>query len=215
LNVLPLRRAVDELYAITEQRDEYEFLLHLVNKLAAENNTIPNLVTGVEGDEERCTNTTFHNKTVTGHSSFLVINLHFPTSNTTPISFKELLEQWLPFDRLRPQCASPMQKRTVVRVSSRFLLLSLCIFHGQNNKINIPITGFTANNVTIAGDQFRAIGTVCHSGNTSKSGHYWCMLRTNNTWISVSNETLRVLKRFVTNLKHVYLIMFEKTVNEE
>ena len=210
LNSLPLRRAVGQQYTEARQRDAYEFLADLLNKLSSENSTVPQLFTGVEGSEERCVNDLCRNRSLSGHMPFKVVDLHFPSLDQSPITFKEMIEQWLPFDRNCPLCNASMERRTVIRTAPHFLILSICIFQRSNQRVSRPITGFCANNVRIAGERYKAISAVCHSGATTESGHYWCYLRSGNAWLAVSDENISIKQRFVTKLKNVYLIVLEK-----
>jgi len=213
LCTLLLRCTVGEQYSQVEQRDAYEFLQHLLNKLATENSQIPDQIMGVEANEERCVNC--DNTSVTGHTPFMIMNLHFTTSETTPVSFKKMLEQWLPFDRKCHLCGSPMERRTVITASSKFLFLAFCIFHDQNQKVIRPVTDFNENNITVGPNKFRTIAAVCHSGSTTNSGHYWCLLKKHNSWLYASDETLKIQKQFTKNLKDVYVILLEKILYEE
>jgi ATP-dependent DNA helicase PIF1 len=216
LNVMSLRRAVGLRYADCVQLDACEFLIDILTRINNETGMImvQNLVTGLEGQEQRCSRyPSCQYKGITGHDAFQVMRLHFPQSHkhdTTPISFKDLVENWFSFDQPCRLCGSPTVRRTVIRSAPSLLCVSLCIFHDQNRRINRPVTGYTANDVNIAGKKYETVAAVCHSGHTTQSGHYWCLLKSNKRWISISDNKQQVKLRFVNNLKNVYLLVLQQ-----
>jgi hypothetical protein len=217
LNVTSLRQAVGQTYAVQRQQDCYEFLCDMINKLSNEQSTqLPHLVTGIEGQEQRCSLNHTHDSQITGHDQFTVMRLHFPQTNQNYISFKELTEGWSPFDQQCSICASPLQRRTVIRVAPQYLFVSLCIFQSDTNRIDMPVTGYVANEIVIAKQKYKTVGVVCHSDRTTDSGHYWCLLKDNKQWIEVNDGRVTVRSRFVNNLKNVYLLLLKLvTASEE
>lgn len=211
---LPLRSAVHERYSCTVQQDASEFLLDILNKLDCETGAVRQLFCGIQGEEERCTRYPHcTNTSITGHDLFRIMRLYFPETeadNNSSINFKSLLQQWFAAERSCHLCGSMTEQRTIVRSAPRLLFISLCLFHNRNRRVNCPITGYTAGDVRIGGKRYRTVAAVCHRGTSTESGHYWCLLRHKDKWLSVSDTKVSLKGRFVANLLNVYILVLEQ-----
>ena len=220
LYTLPLRCTVGEQYAQIEQRDACEFLLDLLQRLTTENTSIYELVNGLEGQEEICINSPQCTHPVKiGFDPFQVFTIYLPVhtfQNKTLTSFKEMVQQWHLFDKLCPLCHCALRRRTILRAAGHFLFLSLCLFHRQNQRVSARVTDFNPDDVELAGNHYKVIGAVCHVGETTQSGHYWCTLRVNQKWLYISDENICSKPQFIENLQNVYVMLLEKiAISEE
>jgi len=154
-----------------------------------------------------------HNNKITGHNSFTIMRVHFPETNhndNKPISITKLINHWSNHDQRCSVCDSPTERRTVIRVAPQYLFVSLCLFQSATRRIEQPVTGYIASNVVIAGKRYQTLGAVCHIGKTTESGHYWCLLRDNNRWLEINDGKITVKKRFINNLKNVYMLLLKR-----
>jgi uncharacterized UBP type Zn finger protein len=209
LSTAPLRSLVSEHYAAIEQKDAFEFLVDLLHALHAEGTAVKDLLTGIECEEERCTSCS--HRSIAGHDQFQVMRLHFPETDNSAnaIKFTEMVQHWFPFDRRCSLCGSAKERRTVMRVTPKFLCLAICRYQQEGRLVSCPITGYTANDVRIAGKQYRTVGAICHEGRTTESGHYWALLKTDRDWVCVNDNKIHNVTRFVSHLKNVYLIILQ------
>jgi len=210
-NAGPVREKVNKRYIDNEQQDAVEFLADLLTKLQLEGSQIPQFITGIEGTEERCKqhpHCSYH--LVSGHDQFHILQLSIPEQTFKSFTFNDILEHWFSFDRPCPICGSDTERHTIIRCLPHYLFISFNIFHGTNNRSRQPLTGYVSNNVVVARTRYKTIGAICHIGETTRSGHYWCLLQDQNKWLYINDTIIQVQSRFVNNLNNVYLLLLEK-----
>jgi len=130
---------------------------------------------GIQGEEERCVrHPQCPSRIISGHDPFQIITLHFPSIliNIPSVTFKEMIEQWFSFDRVCELCGSSTERRTVIQHFPQILFILFVLFHANKHRASRPISGYVTNNIVISGHRYHTIVAICHSGTSTRSGHY-------------------------------------------
>jgi ubiquitin C-terminal hydrolase len=106
-----------------------------------------------------------------------------------------------------------MERRAVIRVAPKFLIIVFNLFAQQNIRRHVKVQRFSSNEVNIFENIYRTVGAVCHAGHTTQSGHYWALIHEGNQWLELNDERMKPRKRFLANLKNVYLLLLEQKQN--
>jgi len=125
------------------------------------------------------------------------VTFPFHPINTPSVTFKEIIEQWFSFDRVCELRGSSTERRTVIQNFTQILFIYFVQFHANMHRASRPISGYVTNNIVISNNRYHTIGAICHSGTLTRSGHYWCLLKQENTWMNINDDNISVKSRFV------------------
>ena len=135
-------------------------------------------------------------------------------------SFNNALKQFNAEERIDGRCESCGKDKTRVKVQSidsfknDYLLVQLKLFNNNQQKISTNITDLQIKNQDIFGTKFNLIGTIVHSGNDIKQGHYFTFVRKENENSFWKLEDHYEPKGQITQqeaLNGAYILLFKKS----
>ncbi len=96
--------------------------------------------------------------------------------------------------------------------SQQYLLVHLSPIGPDGRRIERrQIRSFQANQMHIYGKGFRTVAAIEHDGQTAKSAHYMCWVRSTGGWMKLDDRKIRRQenKRFVANLRNICILFME------
>ena len=127
------------------------------------------------------------------------------------ISFADLLKS-TPHEGYRCLiCNSSATQRKTVHIVNpkKYLLLEIRRFR-LNTKLHTQITNFNHKNITLDNTNYKVVSAIAHEGPDLTSGHYGNYIRQENGWLKISDANAIPQKRFIKNMKNLYVLLLEK-----
>ena len=132
------------------------------------------------------------------------------------VTFAHLIkyyEEWFPIENGRCEnCNIINHKEMKTEIVERPKVLIICLIPKFINgrRIQPSIISMSTKNVSIHQSNYSLIGSIQHYGNSPESGHYTAIIKDEDGWILCNDETCEKRKRYISGLKNVYVLFFQK-----
>ena len=118
-----------------------------------------------------------------------LINSSTHRDDIRPISFNCMLLNDIS-EQLLVSCSNRSEETKQQRFFTRYVLfLFLELFHSSDYRVKRPIDDYTKKNITISGSRYETIEAICHLGDATMSGHYWCIVKHEEDWLQINDQS--------------------------
>jgi len=219
LNTNEIRQSLGEYFSVAVKRDAFEFLTVLCTKY----NYIKNLVEHQVTSTRRC-NSCGHTKITTSNNVLLSISIDImkkKSFNLNDLINTTFLHWYQTFDILCEHCGrNDIFFKNELDSTKEILIIHLISFSLQDGKlVKIPhkfnLCAVPTTKILIAGQAYKVINAIFHTGSCIEKGHYISMCReeASSTWIEI-DDIQTGKKQWPRGAKNIYILFLQKIVTK-